>query len=79
LESQLQSEFVIVHLPDGSIRKVCGRHENYRRLLAAALGSLDLTPSQAADLELIRRAITIQQPDGGCMFELLHALLNSPD
>jgi len=70
---------VIIHLPDGSVRKICGRYEYFRRLLAAALGPVDLTLSQAADLELIRRSTTIQQPDGGYMFELLRALLNSPD
>ena len=47
-------------------------------LFAAALGGRALTPGQAADLELIRRSIKVEESGGGHMVELLQALLNSP-
>ena len=78
LEDKLQLQPVIVTLPDGNIRKISGRWGHTRRLLASALGSVELSPAEAIDRELIRTAVKIQEPSG-CLLQLARAIMNSPD
>ena len=77
LEARLPSAATLLYLPDGTVRRICGRDAYVRRLFAGAFQPADLPPALAADLELIRRAVTIREPDGH-MLELLRAILNSP-
>jgi hypothetical protein len=78
LESQHRFEPDIITLTDGSQRKIFGSSDYRLSLLSAALGAGGLTPAQVADLDLIRRAVTIRGPSEG-LFELARAIADSPD
>jgi hypothetical protein len=78
LEARFNSDPAIIHLPDGSVREICGRGDYLLELFAGALSGLDLDPGQAADLELIRRCVAAKEPGGGHMVELIQCFLNAP-
>jgi hypothetical protein len=78
LEARFHSDLTILHLPDGSVERICGPGDYLRDLFAGALGGAELTPAQAADLKLIRSAVRFEEPGGGHMFELIGAIMNSP-
>lgn len=77
LEARLSSEATILCLTDGTLHRICGREDYVRRLFAGAFKTADLAPTLAADLELIRSAVTIREP-AGHILGLLRAILNSP-
>lgn len=77
LEARLSSEATILYLPEGRVLRICSRDDYVRRLFAGAFHAADVPPALAADLELIRSAVTIREPDGNRL-DLLRAVLNSP-
>jgi hypothetical protein len=78
LEARLIANPVVLHLPDGSTREICGRGDYLMDLFFGAGGHVDLTCGQAADLDLIRQCVRSKEPDGGRMIELIQAFLLGP-
>ena len=72
------TEPVILYFADGSTRKICERGDFLLPLFQGAFGGEDLSPTQAAQRNLIRRSVGAQEPGGGHMVELLRSLLNGP-
>lgn len=69
---------VILYFADGSTREICGRSDYLLRLLCAACGGEDLSPRQAAELDLVRDSVAAQEPSGGHMTELIRCFLHGP-
>ena len=78
LESKMLADPVILYLPDGTTRQICGRSDFLLRLFYAACGGADLSPVQAAAVDLIRRSVAAQEPGGGRMIELVRCALHTP-
>jgi hypothetical protein len=77
LESKLITDPVILHFSDGSTRELHGSGEFVFRLFQGVLGTADLRPGQAAQLDLIHRCVGSEEPGGGRMVELLHCLFHA--
>lgn len=77
LEIEFQSDIVILTMPDGGTRKLHSTSKHTMRLLASALSDVGLTPTEAADRELLRTAVAISGPHDS-LLELAQAILNSP-
>jgi hypothetical protein len=75
LESKLITDPVILHFSDGSTRELHGSGEFVFRLFQGVLGTADLRPGQAAQLDLIRQCVGAEEPGGGHMIELLQCFL----
>jgi hypothetical protein len=78
LESKLTTAVVILHFADGSTQQLRGSSDFLLRLLLGVCGGADLGSGQAAQLDLIRRAVGAQEPGGGHLVEMMQALLNGP-
>jgi hypothetical protein len=77
LEVQRRLEPTIITLPDGSERKIWRGSNFCRNLLSAGIVRGEFSPAQVADLDLIRRAVTIDGPDAG-LLRLAQAIADSP-
>jgi hypothetical protein len=70
---------VVLRFADGSTREIRGRSGFLLTLFQGAIGGANLSPAQAAQLDLIRRCANAEEPGGGRMIELMHALLVGSD
>ena len=77
LERRLIVEPVLLMMPDGSTASIPGRSDLLNLLVVAARGA-NISPEQAAELDLIRRSTTAMQPDGGRLVELIQCCLRGP-
>ena len=77
LERRFHADPVILYFADGSTREICGRSDYLLRLFYAACGGGDLSPEQAAQLDLIRQSVDAQEPSAR-MTELIRCFLHSP-
>jgi hypothetical protein len=77
LEAKMTADPVVLCFGDGSTREICGRGDFLLDLFQGACGG-QISLSQAAQLEFIRRAVSVREPGGGHMVELMQSLLNGP-
>ena len=77
LEARFLGDPVILRFADGTTREICGRSDYLLNLFAGACGGADLSPGQAAQLELIRQSVYAQEPGGARMTEVLRCLLHA--
>jgi hypothetical protein len=77
LESRLITDPVVLYFADGSTRELRGCGDFLLSLLVGACGGADLSPGQAAQLELIRQSVYAQEPGGARMTEVLRCLLHA--
>jgi hypothetical protein len=68
----------ILQFADGSTREICGRGDYLLSLFTAACGGADLSPGQAAQLELIRESVAAHEPGGSHFIELIQAFMLGP-
>jgi hypothetical protein len=78
LESKMLADPVILYLPDGSKRGIHGPRNFLLDLFVGACGGADITPAQAAQLDLIRQSVAAQEPSGARMTELIRCFLHGP-
>lgn len=76
LETRIISDPVVLHFADGSTRELRGQRYFLLDLIGAA-GRADISASQAAQLDLIRRSVYAQEPGGGRMTEVLRCVLHA--
>jgi hypothetical protein len=77
LEKRLISEPTLLIMPDGSTASIPGRSDLLNLLVVAARG-INISPEQAAQLDLIGRSTSAMQPDGGRLVELIQCCLRGP-
>lgn len=77
LEARMITDPLILHFADGSTRAICGQGDFLLRLFKGVFGRADLSPSQAAQLDLIRQSVHAHEPGGGRMIELLRCFLDA--
>jgi hypothetical protein len=77
LEARMMTDPLILHFADGSTREICGQGDFLLRLFKGVFGRADLSPSQAAQLDLIRQSVYAQEPGCGRMTELLRCFLDA--
>ena len=78
LESRFRkNEPITLLFADGSTREIHGRGYFLLDLLNAALRG-DLSASQAAQLELIRKSVSAREPDGAHLIDLTRVMLTGP-
>jgi hypothetical protein len=77
LETRMITDPVILHFADGSTRELRGPGDFLLRLFPGVFGKANLSPGQAAQLDLIRQSVRAQEPGGGHMVELLQCLLHA--
>jgi len=68
---------VTIHLADGSTRLLCGPGDFLLRLFPGVFGRANLSPGQAAQLDLIRQSVGSKEPGGGRLVELLQCFLHA--
>ena len=78
LESKMLADPVILYFADGTTREICGRGEYLLRLFYAACGAGELSPKQAADLDLIRESVTAGGASCARMTEIIRCFLLGP-
>lgn len=78
LEKRLISEPTLLMMPDGRTASIPGRSDYLLQLLAVAARGANISPEQAADLDLIRRSTDAKEPGGGHMVELIRCCLLGP-
>ena len=78
LEKRLISEPTLLVMPDGRTASIPGRGEYLLKLFVAAVGGANISPAQAAELELIRQSTDAKEPSGGRMVELIRCFLLGP-
>jgi hypothetical protein len=77
LEKRLISEPTLLIMPDGSTASIPGRSDLLNLLVVAARG-VNISPEQAAQLDLIGRSTSAMQPDGGRLVELIRCCVLGP-
>ena len=65
-------------MPDGSTASIPGRGENLLRLFQVAVRGDNISPEQAAHLDLIRRSVDAKESGGGRLVELVRCFLVGP-
>jgi hypothetical protein len=78
LESKMLADPVILYFADGSTREVCGRPDYLLNLFCAATGGEDLSPRQAAELDLIRDSVSEGGASCAHMTQLIRCFLLGP-
>jgi hypothetical protein len=73
LEKPLNSEPIVLQMPDGRTETLCGRGDYVLDLFLRACRG-DLAP----EIELVAQSVSSAEPGGGRMLELARALLNGP-
>jgi hypothetical protein len=76
LEARLNSDPVILHFADGSTQELRGPRYFLFDLLGA-VGRADISASQAAQLEAVRRSLWAEEPGGGRLTEVIRILPES--
>jgi hypothetical protein len=77
LEARMMRDPVILYFADGSTRRLHGPGDFLLRLFQGVFGKTNVSPGQAAQLDLIRKAVSSKEPGGGRMVELLQCLLHA--
>ena len=79
LESRMVMNPVVLYFSDGSTRNISGPGDFLLSLLLGALAGVNLSPTQSAQLDLIRQSVAALEPGRGHMVELLKSLLCAPE
>jgi len=77
LERRLISDPTLLIMPDGSTASIPG-HCDLLNLLVVAARGVNISPRQAAQLDLIRRSTSATQADGGRLIELIRCCVLGP-
>jgi hypothetical protein len=77
LEARLITDPVVLYFADGSTRELHGSGDFVLRLYRGVFGKAELSPGQAAQLDLIRQCVGSEEPGGGRMIEVLQCLLHA--
>jgi hypothetical protein len=77
LEARMNTDPVILRFADGSTRELRGPGDFLLRLFPGVFGKTNLSPGQAAQLDLIRQSVGSKEPGGGRMVELIQCLLHA--
>jgi hypothetical protein len=78
LERRLIIEPTLLEMPDGKTARITGRSDSLLQLLVVASGGANISPEQAAQLDLIRRSTSAIQSDGGRLIEVIRCCLLGP-
>jgi hypothetical protein len=78
LESKMFADPVILYFADGSTREICGRADYLLRLFCAACYGGEISPRQAAELNLIRDSVSAGRASCAQMTQLIRAFLHGP-
>ena len=78
LEKRLISEPTLLMMPDGSTARIPGRGEYLLKLFVVAARGANISPEQAAELDLIRRSTGAIEPSGGRLVELIRCCVLGP-
>jgi len=78
LEARMLADPVILYFADGTTREICGRAEYLLKLFCLACGGGELSPRQAADLDLIRDSVTAGGASCARMTEIIRCFLHGP-
>ena len=78
LEKVLISEPTSLVMPDGRTARIPGRGEYLLKLFVVAARGANVSPEQAAELDLIRRSTDAIEPSGGRLVELIRCCLLGP-
>jgi hypothetical protein len=78
LEARMLSDPVILYFADGSTREICGRADYLLRLFCDACYGGDLSPRQAAELDLIRDSVGEGGASCAHMTQLIRCFLLGP-
>jgi hypothetical protein len=76
-EASLIMDPVILHFADGSTRELHGPGDFLLRLFPGVFGKANLSPRQAAQLDLIRQSVGSKEPGGGRLVELPQCFLHA--
>jgi hypothetical protein len=77
LEARMITNPVILLFADGSTRELHGPGDFLLRLFPGVFGKANLSPGQAAQLDLIRQSVGSKERGGGRMVELLQCFLHA--
>ena len=77
LEKRLISEPTLLFMPDGKTASIPGRSEYLLKLLVVAARG-NVSPEQAAQLDLIRRSTGARESGGGRLIELIRCCVRGP-
>lgn len=77
LEKRLISEPTLLFMPDGKTASIPGRSEYLLKLLVVAARG-NVSPEQAAQLDLIRRSTGARESGGGRLIELIRCCVLGP-
>ena len=78
LENNFGNKPATLHFADSSTEKLNASGDLLIRLLGYARRPEEAPPEYGRKLELIRRAVDFEEPDGGQMINLTWALLHTP-
>ena len=78
LESKMHSDPVILYFADGSTREICGRADYLLKLFCTACYGGELSPRQAAELDLIRDSVGEGGASCAHMIEIVRCFLLGP-
>jgi hypothetical protein len=67
----------ILRFADGTATAIRGG-DHVLKLLSYAIGRQQAPEEDARELEMIRRSVASEEPGGGLILELIHALQHSP-
>ncbi len=80
LEARMLADPVILYFADGTTREICGRADYLLRLFCAACYGGELSPRQAAELDLIRDSVAAGGASCARMTEIIWCFLHGrPD
>lgn len=78
LERDVNTEPVILTMPDGRIIMIPNGDDYLTRLMGIAVRSETAGPEELAQLELLRNCTRCQEPGGSLFAELICAVLHEP-
>jgi hypothetical protein len=78
LESRMLADPVILYFADGSTREICGRADYLLSLFCDACYGGDLSPRQAAELDLIRDSVAAGGASCAQMTQIIKCFLLGP-
>lgn len=78
LEARMLADPVILYFVDGSTREICGRADHLLKLFCTACYGGDLSPRQAAELDLIRDSVGEGGASCARMTEIIRCFLRGP-
>ena len=78
LEKRLISEPTLLMMPDGRTARIPGRGEYLLKLFVVAARGANVSPEQAAELDMIRRSTDAIEPSGGRLVELIRCCVLGP-